>query len=516
MEKVGFYTAIITFFLGVAIHTLVFPLPSSFLFPFFLILLSLPLIALPVRWKFLPLVLSVAFSLGFLRFDISLRKHEAVRNEFIPLLQSDKSYQFTGEVSERPKTASYGRKAITLHVESVLPQYGKSDKVFHPSYDTHIRFLIRDTMDQYHYGQMLSVTGKLRPIEDFQTENGRIFDYRHYLEKENTFYQLSPVERVEIVGKGKATLTTKLYGIKDYFLKKIQFLLPQPESSLLAGILLGEKTALPNSLENAFRRTGLMHIVVLSGYNVSIVIMAMIFLLAWLPLRWRLIVAGFGILAFTILVGAGPTVVRAALMASFLILSRMIGKVMIAERILLLVAFLMVIVNPWILIYDISFQLSFLATYGLMELMPFFENILSFVPNLFEFRKSLSATLSAQVFVMPLIVYAMGNFSLVSPFVNMLVLFMVPIAMLLGFLLVISSSLLPFLTPILIFLSTYSLRYIIRVAQFFSSLRIANIEFAPFSPWWLVVMYGLVALFVWGKRKRYDEKLTIEEHFSSH
>ena len=516
MEKVGFYTAIGAFFLGVAIHTLLFPYPVHFLFLLFLILLSLPFFALPVRWKFLPLVLSVAFSLGFLRFDISLQQHETARDEFAPFTQSGASYQFVGTVSERPKTASFGRKAITLHVERVLPESGKTENVFHPSYDTQLRFLIRDTMDQYHYGQILSVNGKLHTIENFQTENGRVFDYRHYLEKENTFYQISPVEKVTIVGEEKPTLTTKLYGVKDYFLRKIRYLLPHPESSLLAGILLGEKTALPDTLENAFRRTGLMHIVVLSGYNVSIVIMAMIFLLAWLPLRWRLIVASFGILAFTILVGAGPTVVRAALMASFLILSRMLGKVMIAERVLLVVAFIMVLVNPWILVYDISFQLSFLATYGLMELMPFFERILSFVPNLFEFRESLSATLSAQVFVMPLIVYAMGNLSLVSPLVNMLVLFMVPLAMLFGFLLVISSSLLPFLTPILILLSTYSLRYIIAVAQFFSSLRFANVEFPPFSSLWLVLTYGLIALFVWWKRKKWGESVTIEEHFSSH
>ena len=518
MERLGFYfsTTIIAFFLGIAVHTLAFPHLISLLLPLFLILLSFPFFALPSRWKFLPLVLSLAFSLGFLRFDVSLRKHSTVVNELSPLTQNTYSYRFLGRVSERPREASYGKKEIVLGLERILSQEKTSKYELQPSYTTRVHLLVRDTMDRYHYGQMLQVTGKLRPIENFQTENGHSFDYRHYLEKNRIFFQISPVERVEVLRNENHSLTSLLYGVKDYFLEKIQFLLPQPESSLLAGVLLGEKTALPDELEEVFRRTGLMHIVVLSGYNVSIVIMAMIFLLAWLPLRWRLAIASLGILAFTILVGAGPTVVRAALMASFLILARMLGKVMIAERVLLLVAFIMVLANPWILVYDISFQLSFLATYGLMELMPFFERVLQFIPNFLEFRESLSATLSAQIFVMPLIVYTMGNFSLVSPLVNMLVLFMVPLAMLFGFLLVLSSSLFPFLTPLFIFLSTYSLRYIIRVAQFFSSFRIANIEFAPFSPWWLVVMYLLIALFVWWKRKRYGKKLTIEEHFSSH
>ena len=518
MERLGFYfsTTIIAFFLGIAVHTLAFPHPVYFLLPLFLILLSFPFFALPSPWKFLPLVLSVAFSLGFLRFDVSLRKHSTVVNELSPLTQNTHSYRFLGRVSERPREASYGRKGVVLHLERILSQEKTTKHELHPSYTAQVHFLVRDTMDKYHYGQTLQVTGKLRPIENFQTENGHLFDYRHYLEKDRIFFQISPVERVEILKSEDHSPTSLLYSVKDYFLEKIQLLLPQPESSLLAGVLLGEKTALPDELEEVFRRTGLMHIVVLSGYNVSIVIMAMIFLLSWLPLRWRLAIASLGILAFTILVGAGPTVVRAALMASFLILARMLGKVMIAERILLLVAFIMVFANPWILVYDISFQLSFLATYGLMELMPLFERVLRFVPNFLEFRESLSATLSAQVFVMPLIVYAMGNFSLVSPLVNMLVLFMVPLAMLFGFLLVLSSSLFPFLTPLFIFLSTYSLRYIIRVAQFFSSLRIANIEFAPFSPWWLVVMYGLIVLFIYWKRKQDGKRLTIEEHFSSH
>jgi len=270
----------------------------------------------------------------------------------------------------------------------------------------------------------------------------------------------------------------------------------EPKSGLLAGILFGEKSALDDKMERDFRTVGLMHIVVLSGYNVSLVIQVFSKTLRFLPLAIRSALSVLAIAAFAILVGAGPTVIRASIMAVFIVLAGFTHRRYHITRALFIAGICMVIWNPKILYFDISFQLSFLATYGLIVFAPYFEKKFSFLPKSFAIRDSAIATISAQIIVMPLIIYSIGEFSLISPVVNVLVLFAVPMAMLFGFLTGVIGLISGALATVLSVVASYLLAYQLWIVSLFANIPFATIVFPKFH--WLIMlfMYGLIAWWV--------------------
>jgi len=244
-------------------------------------------------------------------------------------------------------------------------------------------------------------------------------------------------------------------------------------------------------IDEQFRAVGLTHIVVLSGYNVSLVIQLFLIVLGFLPIRLRSTLAFLGIITFALLVGAGPTVVRASIMASLLVLSGLVHREYDVIRALIFAGVIMVSLNPYILLFDISFQLSFLATFSLIYVSPLIERYFQIVPNILEFRSSLVATISAQIFVLPLIFYQIGEFSVISIVVNTIVLFAVPFAMLFG---AISSILSPgFILEICIFITFVFLEYIVKLVSYFSRYPLVHIP--PFHISVLILIY-LILFFV--------------------
>lgn len=286
---------------------------------------------------------------------------------------------------------------------------------------------------QVQYGDVVWVRGKLQRPENFTNDAGREFDYINYLAKDGV-RGLVYYPEFEIIDSGPENLRRRLYAIKKSMVAKLNQIMPQPEGALGAGIVFGEKQALGEELSDQFRKTGLMHIVVLSGYNVTIVADALVRSLAFLGVGASYLVGALGIVLFALMVGAGPTIVRASIMAGLVLLARYLGRPAATTRSLILAGVIMLVHNPLILWYDISFQLSFLATLGLIYVYPIVEKKLHWVSSRFQLREHLSATLSAQIAVLPLLVIAMGEVSVIAPLANVLVLPLIPIAMLFTFL----------------------------------------------------------------------------------
>ena len=354
------------------------------------------------------------------------------------------------------------------------------------------------------FGDDVYIQGILEKPEAFETTRGRSFAYDTYLAKDGIFYLMSFAE-IEFNSKqAELSLQDKfvrsLYHLKNKLISNINRQLPQPESGLLAGILFGKRDALDEHTNEQFRRVGLMHIVVLSGYNVSLVIQLMMGALRFLPLYIRSILAVLGIISFALLVGAGPTVIRASIMALFIVLAKILGRRYNVERALVVAAVIMVLMNPWILLFDLSFQLSFLATYGLISFSPYFEHWLRSIPEILELRSSAVATLSAQLAVTPLILYAIGDFSIVSPVVNTIVLFAVPWGMLFGF--ISSLSLLP---EVISFLAYLPLKYILLVVDIFSELSLAVVSVPGFHVSIMILSYTLIYLWFLDVKKRFKK-----------
>lgn len=351
------------------------------------------------------------------------------------------------------------------------------------------------------YGDIVSVSGRLEKPEPFETDLGRTFNYPGYLKAQGVGYLIS-FASIEVLESGRGHLIlTLLFRFKHSFMSNIESLIPEPQVGLGEGLLLGVKQALGRELEIAFRQTGIIHIVVLSGYNVMLVVLFVTYVFAFLfGLRLRIIFGLLAITGFALMVGLSATVARASLMAGLALLALAFGRTYEVTRALFLAGAVMLIFNPYLIAYDVGFQLSFLATLGLILLAPHIEGRLALTPTLFGIREFVTATVATQIFVLPLLLYQIGEFSVVAVAVNVLVLPMVAVAMLLTF----AAGLLAYLSFTLAgpmaFLAHLSLTYIIVICEGFADLPFAAF-LVPAFPFWLVPLaYAGLGYWLWLRR----------------
>jgi competence protein ComEC len=323
-----------------------------------------------------------------------------------------------------------------------------------------------------------------------------------YLAKDNIHFVVFYPEILKLDSNQGNFLQAKLFFVKNIFLQKIKKVLPEPHASLAGGEILGSKQALGQNLLDKFRTTGVVHIVVLSGYNVTIVADAIAKSLSFLPRIFGGALGIIGIILFALITGAGATIVRASIMASLVVIARIFGREADALRLLFIAGLFMVLHNPSIVLYDISFQLSFLATYGLIVISPRIEKYFLWVPEKFQFREITLATISTQIFVLPLLVHNIGELSLVSLPVNLLVLIVVPMTMLFGFLTGLISIILPLLAWPFAFVSFLLLEYQIRLVDFFSGIPFASIKI-PSMPYFVpILLYILIFWWLYWSRDK--------------
>jgi competence protein ComEC len=353
--------------------------------------------------------------------------------------------------------------------------------------------VIVDRFQKVAYGDRLLVVGRLETPTSFETDLGRTFDYRGYLNAQGVTYMVRYGE-IEVLASGQGSpLIASLLTFKSFFLESIENGLPEPQAGLAQGLLLGVKRALGDELEQAFRSTGIIHIVVLSGYNIMLVVAFTLYILSFVfPWRGRLLFGLLAIVAFALMVGLSATVVRASIMAALALIARSFGRTYAVIRALLFAGMLMLILNPYLLVYDTGFQLSFMATLGLILVSPHLEQTLRRVPAIVGVREFLVATLATQLFVLPILLYQIGEFSVVSVMVNVLVLPMVPVAMLATFLMVVTGLVWSVLSLPLVWLAYGALTYIVMVPTFFASLPFASFVVPSFPFWVVVLSYGVI------------------------
>ncbi|MDP2933438.1 MAG: ComEC/Rec2 family competence protein, partial [bacterium] len=338
----------------------------------------------------------------------------------IAFYNGSKIVEWQGVVTEEPDVRE-GKVNLTISAKKMVQP--KNIEISGKVLITLSRF------PEYRYGDLLSIQGKLE--EPGADED---FSYRDYLAKDR-IYSLSGYPKVEKLGSNRANfIKSKLLELKAAFVEKLSLVLPEPQNSFLAGLLVGAKRAIPKYLSDAFKTAGVSHIVAISGFNISIITRILGSLLQRkLGPRFSAAVVILVVVGFVIITGAQASVVRAAVMGVLAVLALNLGRSGFAGNVLLATAALMVLFSPLVLVFDVGFQLSFLATAGLVFLSEGMERILRFVPDHLELRASLASTLAAQVFVLPLLIYNFDQLSLVSPMVNMLVLPAIPLTMLLGF-----------------------------------------------------------------------------------
>ena len=414
------------------------------------------------------LIILVALSLGILRYDIK---------DFHELSPVGNTGVVVSEPESRDKDTRYA--VLTNTREKVLV----TDEIF----------------SKVKYGDEVKWIGTPKTLKPG--------GYANYLAKDDIFYTLERA-KVEIVSHDKGnSVKSTLIKVKRFLTDKVKSILPEPEASLLSGLIVSGKQALPKETLESFKDAGVVHMVVLSGYNITIIAEFLLIVFAFLGSRVSGFVALGGVVLFTIMSGAPATVVRGAIMVSFLLLGRLMKRPGSPQRILLFTAVLMLLHNPKILLYDPSFQLSFLAVLGLIYGTPLVEKLFASHGQegnsrqiAFRLRELVSTTLATQLFVLPLLLYSMGNFSLVFIFSNLLILPILPVVMLIGFIGTLLSFVFGVLAMPINFITHLLLAYILKVADFFGNLPFASLEIENFPLWGSLVMYVLIFIIVWHSR----------------
>ena len=288
----------------------------------------------------------------------------------------------------------------------------------------------------YRYGQRLIVSGELQLPR--AAERPGSFDYRAYLARKGIFV-LMREPYIKVVGDSEGNaLLRQIYALRERCRSVLLRTLPEPQAALAVGILLGLQSSIPAEIYAAFSATGTSHILVVSGWNFTFVAAVLASLTERLRLGrgatfWSSIVVMW---LYALFVGATGAVLRAAVMASIMVLARTSERRSEPWTLLLAACWAISALDPNAL-WDLGFQLSALATASLFAFAKPTEAWVARLPLLgypamAPFAEALTATLAAQVLTLPIILYNFGNLSIVAPLANVLLVPVVPYAMLFG------------------------------------------------------------------------------------
>lgn len=400
------------------------------------------------------------------------------------------------EESRHSLNAYIGKSAVIVGAVSNDPERRESGLYVHVSVASMngiaarggvLAILPRET--ELFFNDMVSVRGLLEAPEGFETDTGRVFDYKGYLRVRG----LTAIVRhaqVRESEEGNWSVRGALYGIKHSFAEKLRILLPEPRASLMEGVLLGERRGLPDETTNALIVSGLIHVVVLSGYNIAVVSeSALRFFVLFLPRGIALGAGATTIVLFALLSGGGAATVRACIMGVIAVTARYFRRPALALRALFLAGATMLLWNPLLLLYDPGFLLSMLATFGLITLSPYIEQKLKWIPKRAGLRSVSASTIGVQIYVLPALLYMSGIFSFVSIPANIIALPAIPLAMALGF----AAGVLGLIHPILGLLPAIGadlvLRFVLCIAQTSAALPLSHVVIPPFSVLWALVLY---------------------------
>jgi competence protein ComEC len=346
-------------------------------------------------------LLSIGFLIGFLYYGW----HDALT----PRLD-------VAKLSQQPVEALVLRSSINFDKQTILAELpgwkGARIQITEPIYP------------EYQYGDQIRLTGTF--IEP--PESG-------YYRKEG-IGATARLPQIELIASNKGSeVLSLLFSFRQSVINSLKASLSPDQAAFLGGLILGRSVGFSQELRDEFKATGTTHLVALSGYNVSIIVLAVATLLGlWFSRRVIFIVSAITIIGFVLMTGAEASVVRAAIMGVILLVSERAGRPFLMRNAIALAATVMVILNPHVLLFDIGFQLSFFAFLGIVYLQPAMTSFfhLSLEPGVLGWRKSLITTTAAQVMVLPLLLYYFGFFSPISFITNLLIIGFIPYTMLFG------------------------------------------------------------------------------------
>lgn len=318
-------------------------------------------------------------------------------------------------------------------------------------------------------GDIIEFTTKLYPISNFSS-----FEYDKFLIMKNIFAQTYIYQIIN-----KWNYQNNYYKIIEQFrnstITTIESIYPWNTVKLLNWILIGRKWDYGTELKNDFNNSWLSHIITVSWYNITIMIIFLNIFFRRLSKKIKIIIASLSVIFFIALIGDNLPAIRAWIMWIIWYIAIIYWRKLNIYSLLIFIATILIIINPLIINYDISFQLSFMALLWIITINNWIGNCLSFLPNKLQIRDSISTTISVLAFVLPIILINFWKISIISIITNLLVLPIISISMLLWSISIFAYYINASLWIFLWFPAYLFLKYILLVVWFFWKLDIATI-----------------------------------------
>ncbi len=350
-----------------------------------------------------------------------------------------------------------------------------------------------DELRDFSAGEKIRISGDLKKPEKFSS-----FDYPNFLLSRNISGIIFRPTIVSLSTLGSRVLASRA-KLEGRIRESVGRYLISPKDDLFLGMVFGLKDDLPDRVADDFRRTGLTHILVASGFNVSLIFAFLAGLKIFSP-NSRLIGGSLLLVVYLSIAGFEPPLVRAVIFGLLMILSQTIGRPANFLRLLSITAGLMIVENPLILRFDPSFQLSFLAATGLIIFGSRASAVSQALTENRVFASALGATFSAGLLVFPFSAWQFGQISTAGPIVNPIVLFAVPIIIILGMIALPIGFLTPVLGRAIYFLVEKLIDFILTVVALFRRLPFFEPpELLRTIGFWLFVLAFFWLLLSWLK-----------------
>jgi len=474
MKLTPFYIGLLSFLIGVFLYDF---LQSSvvFLFVFF----AFPLSFLYKKLKIQKMIANISgFLLGCIYLLFSLPNVSDMH--LVQLAQSSGDYnggqkerEISGYINTFPKIKNDKIQFELLHGDETLlvQKYIKYQK------KTEI------PAENLQYGDFISVYGKLelpKKTENALTVDVPEFQYDRFLAKDNIFVLM----KNPLITNGKGDIEINkirefwkyIFSVRTAFEENIQKKLSYPENEYALGITLGDESGIPEKIIEDFNVTGLRHLLALSGMNITIIIIFLSVLFFFLPKIIRIIAISFCIFIFVMLTGASSSVVRAAVMGVVGIIALQSGRKMYPLHVLILALSCITLYNPFLLYSDISLQFSVLAVLGLMYIEPILYSGHVNTKKKNELFQVLSATVAAQIAVLPVMIVFFEQISLISPLTNVLIVPISTLAMILVF-----ATAVPIVGWVFMPFAYFLLHITLFVAEIFAQVPNASVDTSSYE-----------------------------------
>lgn len=302
-----------------------------------------------------------------------------------------------------------------------------------------------------------------RPINGFR--------YDRVLASRGIAAECSFPSKLEIAFQSPVSIPRRLLNAKAMFLERLAHVLPEPHASFVSGLLFGGSFSLSPDLKDAFSVAGVSHILAASGFNVSLVTFVFLgFAARRVGRSWGSAATVLLLLTYVFLAGAVSSMVRAALMASLLLVGMWVRRKADQINVLLLAGCLLLFWNPLLLWGEPGFQLSFGATAALLLVAPMWKSAFAFLPERFGIRDTLVASMAIQAVTFPIILWHFGSVSLVSPLANVFIMPFIPVLFWSGLGTAAVSAFSDFAGQIVAIVPWFLSTIVLRFAQIFSQI----------------------------------------------